>query len=137
MEFSKQFFQSRKFDTIVGSALEIWQNYSIFFAFSQKIDCCQDCLCKHTKAYRIISRYMSYIYLSIFSIYLQDSYIQISLVFTIIVSIPRADQQNNFQSVVKLQSQSVQLFYALRYEFEESFDKESLKLVNISLKVSI
>ena len=42
------------------------------------------------------------------------------------MSNPRADQKHYFQSVVKLQSYSVQLFYALKYEFEESFDEEPL-----------
>ena len=37
MKISKQFYQSRKFDTIVGSTLEIWQNYSIFLRFHRKL----------------------------------------------------------------------------------------------------
>ena len=61
---------------IVFSKSQIWYNrrehpWNLvellnFFSFSQKIDCCRDCLCKHTKAYKACTMNMTYTVLSIY-----------------------------------------------------------------------
>ena len=61
---------------IVSSKSQIWHNprehpwnmveLFDFFSFSQKIDCCRDCLCKHTKAYKACTMNMAYTVLSIY-----------------------------------------------------------------------
>ena len=61
---------------IVFSKSQIWHNrreypWNLvelfdFFSFSQKIDCCRHCWCKHTKAYKACTMNMAYTVLSIY-----------------------------------------------------------------------
>ena len=49
-----------------------------FFSFSQKIDCCRHCLCKHTKAYKVLTENMSFInILYIFTRFLHSNFTRI------------------------------------------------------------